>query len=104
MNKLPIELTLYYPTALQVENYLGFMAMVSILFSLLVVLTATVTPTRLETKRLIDDLHFLACIINPVGFASLTLAGYNRFDDSVLSFAVSILGPALLIIPFSFLW
>jgi len=106
MNQLPIELTLYYPTALQVENYLGFMAMLSIAVSLFYL---SLPVWRWSARKVIASPNsnawpVLILSTNPVGFIPLFLVVFLRDDcyiGKVESLCISILSPLIGIFIFS---
>jgi len=85
MNQLPIELTLYYPTAAQFEAYLGFMAMLSIAASLVILSFPLWLWCARKTISRENSIMSLVFSLNPAGCAAVIIT------DSDLGSGVSYL-------------
>jgi len=73
MNQLPIELTLYYPTAAQFEAYLGFMAMLSIAASLVILSFPLWLWCARKTISRENSIMSLVFSLNPAGCAAVII-------------------------------
>jgi len=96
MNQLPISLILYYPTATQFEAYLGFMAMLSIAFSILRLIKGY------KRKGEVLFLFELSLLLNPAGVTAVVLADNNLENgvSNAIGWMLFFAAPLIIMIPF----
>jgi len=96
MNQLPISLTLYYPTATQFEAYLGFMAMLSIAFSILRLIKGY------KSKGEVLFLFELSLLLNPVGVTAAVITDNNLESrvSNAIGWTMFFAAPLIIMIPF----